>query len=166
MLGSWRFLEEDFDLGTASWKLQQFDGGHQVLRNLWVEGTTFVMKRRCVADLGPIADGQSFPRYCIELGRRGWVNGYYYPFVRYQNLDDPRVPFSMIRSDADLSERLPLSARANGVATVEEWTRQIQRSAETVQTAQFDPKYYTGWRHMLTKLKRRVRRVRGDRSSW
>ena len=79
VLGSWRFMDEDFDEALASAKIQQFAGGHRVLRNLWVEGSSFVMKRKCIDDLGPLADGQSFTWYCRELGRRGWVNGYYLP---------------------------------------------------------------------------------------
>lgn len=166
VLGSWRFLDEDFDHELASWKIEQFGSNHQLLRNLWVEGTSFVMKRECVADLGEIADGQSFTAYCIELGRRGWTNGYYYPFVRYGNLDDPRVPYTLIRTEAELAERLPLSAKINGVSTIEDWTHQIRRSAHIVQTAEFDPKYYSGWRQKLSRVKRFIRELRGDRRLW
>lgn len=166
VLGSWRFMDEDFNEALASTKIQQFSGGHRVLRNLWVEGSSFVMKRECIDDVGPLADGQSFTWYCRELGRRGWVNGYYFPFVRYGNLDDPRYPGTLIKSDADLATRLPLSARKNGVSTVAEWTDQIRRSAHIVQTTPYDPRHYSGWRHQWRRIRRRARLVRGQRRHW
>lgn len=165
VIGSWRFLEDDFDPELASWKIEQF-GEHQLLRNLWVEGTTFLMKRECVEELGQLAEDQSFTAYCIELGRRGWINGYYYPFVRYGNLDDPRVPYTLIRTEQEMADRLPLSAKVNGVETIDAWTQQIKRSAYIAQTAQFDPKYHSGWRRYRARAMRVIRRLRGDRRLW
>lgn len=166
VLGSWRFMEEDFDSQVASSKIQSFSGGHRIMRNLWVEGSSYVMKRACVEEVGLLRPDQGFTSYCRGVGRRGWVNGYYYPFVRYQNLDDPRDPESLIRTDAELATRLPLSAKQNGVSTVAEWTDQIRRSAQIVQTAPYDPKYYSGWRQQWRRGRRFGRRLRGERRGW
>lgn len=165
VLGSWRFMPEDFDPDNAARKTQTFAGGHQVMRNLWVDGSSFVMKRRCIEQVGQIRDDQSFTTYCIELAKRGWINGYYVPFVRYGNLDDPRYPDTLLRTDEDLVQRLPLSAQVNGVTTLEAWTAQIRRSAHIVQTEPFEAKHYSGWRYQLRRARRLARRVLG-RPAW
>ena len=165
VLGSWRFQDEDYCEELAASKIQSFRG-HRVLRNLWVEGSCFVMKRACVERQGLIAAGQSFPQYCQALARRGWINGYLVPFVRYVNLDDPREPLSLIRTDADLAARLPLSAKANGVTTVAQWADHLHRSARGVQAAEYELKHWRGWRLWVKRIKRRTRRLRGDGRMW
>jgi hypothetical protein len=136
------------------------------MRNLWVEGSCFVMKRECVERQGPLSDGQSFPQYCRALALDGWINGYLYPFVRYENLDDPRSPHTFIHVDADLSARLPLSAKANRVTSVESWTAHLQRTATGVQAAEYRLKYWRGWRLLRRRVGRGSRRLLGDRRTW
>lgn len=166
VLGSWRFQDEDYDPSLGDWKIQTFAGGHQVLRNLWVEGSCFLMKRACVDQQGPLSDDQSFTEYCRELALSGWANGYYYPFLRYENLDDPRLPNTFIHTDEDLAERLPLSAVRNGIETRDEWVAQLQRSARGVQVAEWDIKHWRGWRAQLRRVRRRIRQLRGDDRIW
>lgn len=165
VLGSWRFQDGDFSEELAGTKIQSFRG-HQVMRNLWVEGSCFVMKRACVERQGPLTEAQSFPQYCQALAHRGWINGYLVPFVRYVNLDDPREPDSLIRSDDDLASRVPLSAKANGVTTVAAWAEHLHRSARGVQAARYELKYWRGWRLLLKRAKRRTRRLFGDKRTW
>ena len=89
VLGCWRFPEEDFEPELAYRKIKEFPGGHRVMLNLWTEGSCFLMKRRCRDEQGPLASGQSFPQYCKKLAFNGWTNGHYFPFIKYENLDDP-----------------------------------------------------------------------------
>ncbi len=165
VLGCWRFQPEDFDAQLAAPKIQEF-GGVRLLRNFWVEGSCFLMKRQCRDELGPLAQGQKFTQYCKKLALRGWINGWVYPFIRYENLDDPRSPHALIRTQADLERRLPLTAQYNGVRTVEEWTDQLRRSAHSAQTASIDPKYWSGWRHVSRRLWVRAQRLVGKKRRW
>ena len=41
---------------------------------------------------------------------------------------------------------MPLSAAANGVTTVDQWTAQLRRSAVLLQSASLDLRHYGGWR--------------------
>jgi len=166
VLGCWRFPEEDFEPELAERKIREFPGGHRVMLNLWTEGSCFLMKRKCRDEQGTLAEGQSFPQYCKNLAFAGWVNGYYFPFIKYENLDDPRSPYTVIRSESDLKRYLPLTAQYNGIGTIEEWTNQLRRSAHIAQAASPDPNDRRGWRHLMRRLKSRVLRLFGIRRHW
>lgn len=166
VLGSWRFPDEDVDLELAAPKIVAYGGGVRLLRNLWVQGSGHLMKRRCVDQLGPMPANLSFPKYCIELSALGWINGWPLPFIREEHMDDPRSPHTRFRTDADLLARLPLTARINGVTTVEGWTEQLRRSARDAQTATLDVRQYRGWRAKRSAVLRRAKRTVGIQRQW
>ena len=96
----------------------------------------------------------------------GWVNGWYYPFIHYENLDDPRSPNTLIRTQADLEKRLPLTAQYNGIRSIEAWTDQLRRSALNAQTASIDPNYWRGWRKFLRRIRIQILRLLGRKQRW
>jgi len=150
LLGCWHFTPEDFDPELSRDKLQEFSG-HTVLRNLWVGGSGWVMKRRCAEQNGPLREGESFPSYGIRFSRAGWINGWYYPLLYQEHMDDPRAPHTAIKEDGDLAGNLPLSAVREGVSTVALWDAQLREDARLVQDAPLDPAYYSRWR---TRMRR------------
>lgn len=166
VIGSWRHWPDEFRPELASRKIETFAGGHQLMRNLWVQGSGYLMPRALVERHGVLGARDTFTDYCIRTARGGSINGYYYPFVREDHMDDPRSEHTLIRSDADLVERMPLSARVNGVSTVEEWTDQLRRSAIVLQSASLDPRVYTGWRAKVRNLRRRLVRLTGRPARW
>ena len=166
VVGSWRFLDEDFVPELSLPKIAQLPGGHQVLQNFWVQGSGFVMKRACVERHGPLKPGQTFTQYCIQLALAGWMNGWYYPFIHEEHMDDPRSPHTRFRTDEDLEGRLPLTARRNGVRTLAGWEEQVRRSARASQAAPLDPNDYRGWRLRRRNLWLRARRTVGVQRQW
>lgn len=162
VVGSWRFLDEDFVYRIAKRKIRTFPGGHRLLENFWVQGSGYLLKRRCVEEQGLLRPGQSFTDYCIQLALRGYRNGWYYPFIREEHMDDPRSPWTGLRSDEDLLRRLPLSAKQSGIRTLEDWENQQRDSARLLQAASVDPRHYQGWRRWAragrSRLRRRLRR--------
>lgn len=166
VIGSWRHPEEDFLPEVAARKIQTFNGGHQLMRNLWVQGSGYLMDRDLVVRQGPLGDQESFTGYCIRAARLGAVNGFYYPFVPEDHMDDPRSAHTLIRTDTDLAARMPLSARAHGVTTVEAWTAQLRQSAVVLQEASLDPADYSGWRARRRAVARRLARVVGRSTRW
>jgi GT2 family glycosyltransferase len=166
VLGSWRFCEEDFEPELALPKVADFPGGHRVLQNFWVQGSGFVMKRSCVERHGPVRRKESFTNYCVRLALAGWINGWYYPFVTEEHMDDPRSPHTRFRTDEDLRRRPPLTARRNGVTTVAEWQEQVKRSAHRSQAAPLDPKYFRGWGLRRRTLVLRLRGLVGIKRQW
>lgn len=165
IVGCWRFHDEDYLPKEAAKRIEEFGQGHYLLRNVWIEGSGYLMKRACYDDLGPLRRKHSFTDYCIQLANRGWVNGWYFPFLRQEHMDDPRSPHSLLKSDEDLVRYMPLSAKKTGARTLAEWQAQLKQSARAVQTSSLDPRQYLGWRWLARRAKGRVKRFVG-RSGW
>ncbi|MFC7404877.1 glycosyltransferase family 2 protein [Georgenia alba] len=165
-VGCWRFRDEDFVPELASRKIQTFAGGYRLLRNHWVQGSGYLLPRAKVLRQGPLRQGQSFTHYCIALARAGAVNGWLYPFVREDNMDDPRSASTLFVDDAAFRRRMPLTAQALGITSVTDWARQEHESALAVQKASLDLREYGGWRAKRTLVRRRVERLVRGRGSW
>lgn len=161
VIGSWRHPESDFLPELALRKVATYAGGHRLMRNLWVQGSGYLMPRALAGRHGGLRQEESFTGFCIRLARSGTVNGFSFPFVPEDHMDDPRSPHTLIRSDADLLDRQPLSARASGVTSVSAWTAQLERSARVLQAASLDPRAYTGWRRRLTSARHHAGRLVG-----
>ena len=166
VIGSWRHPAEDLRPELARRKVRAFAGGHELLLNLWVQGSGYLMSRPVVERVGPLRPDESFTDYCIRTSRAGAVNGFYHPFVPEDHMDDPRSPHTLIRTDADLAARMPLSAEANGVTTVEAWTDQLRQSALLLQSASLDPRAYSGWRAKGRSARRRLAALAGRPVRW
>ncbi len=154
VVGSWRFYPEDF-VPDACAKIRTYRAGQQLLRNCWTQGSGYLMKRRCVESQGLLRPGQNFTDYCVRLEKRGFVNGWRYPFVLEDHMDDPRSRFTELLTDADLQANLPLSAIARGIANLDDWTLQMRRSARVVQAASLNPRVYVGFRGRANFFMRR-----------
>lgn len=166
VVGSWRHPAEDFRPELAARKIQEFAGGHRLMRNLWVQGSGYLLKRSWIERVGTLGDSESFTGYCVRIARAGAVNGFYYPFVPEDHMDDPRSPNTLISTDEELRRRMPLSAQSNGVTTVAEWVAQLQRSAELLQSEPFDVAHYAPWRVRVRRARRRLARLSGRKSQW
>ncbi|WP_223277626.1 glycosyltransferase [Janibacter sp. YB324] len=166
VVGSWRHPPEDMRPRAAERKIQTYAGGHQLMRNLWVQGSGYLMARSMVERGGLLGPDESFTHYCIRAARDGAVNGFYHPFVPEDHMDDPRSPHTLIHTDADLQGRMPLSAKANGVTTVDAWTDQLRQSAYLLQSASLDPRAYTGWRAKRRTIRRRLTALTGRPVRW
>lgn len=166
VVGSWRFLPEDFLPEQAARKIASYPGGHRLLRNLWIQGSGYLAKRELVERAGLLGPRDTFTSWCIRVARLGFVNGWYFPFLPEDHMDDPRSPNTGYHSDADLLASLPLSARTAGVRTLADWEAQMRRSAYIAQTASLDPRHHTGWRGKRRNLRRRLQRALTGRGTW
>lgn len=165
IIGCWRFDDEDFLPDEAGKKIQEVGAGHRVLRNLWIEGSGYLMKRACYEAVGPLRPKFSFTDYCIHVANKGWINGWYFPFLRQEHMDDPRSEHTLLKTDEDLARYMPISARKTGASTLSEWQAQIKQSARVVQTASLDPRQYLGWRKLARRTRAKLKKMVG-RSGW
>lgn len=157
VLGTWRFPEEDFAEELAKKKIQGF-GVHQLLRSCWVEGSGYLMKREVIERIGLIGERESFTTYCLRAAAAGFINGWYYPFLYQEHMDDPRAPHTEMKTDEDFARLRPLSAQTFKLSSREEWTNKLRALAHSLQVCSYDPSDYLGRRAWL---KQKVCRVLG-----
>ena len=156
VIGCWHFLEEDFVPELANKKIRQFTGGHQLMQKCSIGGSGYLMKRECLKVNGLLRSAKTFTDYCIRLAAKGWINGWYYPFLYQEHMDDPRSPNTLLKSDDDFKRHLPLTAGNFGVNSLEEWVQWLRRDAIYQQTASINPKLYIGWRGRLRRIRQRI----------
>jgi len=159
VVGSWRFYPEDFDPYAAMSKVQRLDRGVRLLRNHWVQGSGYLARRAWTSRVGVIRDDETFNDWCIRVALAGGVNGWAFPFVHEEHMDDPRSPWTMYTDDEVFLRFRPLSAHQTGVDTIEAWEGQMRRSAESLQHASLDLREYRGWRRTRRNAWARVRRA-------
>lgn len=166
-VAGWRQYPDEFIPELALPKIVDLAGGHRLMKNLWVQGSGYLVKRAHMVRTGPLPADGSFAKWCMSLARTGAVNGYYYPFLFEDHMDDPRSEFTLMRTDEDLIRSAPLSAVRNDVRTVAEWNARRRREAVVIQSASTDLRDYEGWPLLRRKITRRTRDlVRGRRTSW
>ena len=166
VIGCWRFPIDDFVPDLARKKIKCFNGGHKIMLNCWIEGSGYLMKRECYEALCLLREDQSFTSYCIDLTRKGFIVGWYYPFLYQEHLDDPRCSRSLLKCNADMQRWAPLSAINNGVVTIDAWQAQLKRSALYLQKCPYEPKYFTGWRVFVKRFQNRLKKIVGLKSNW
>lgn len=154
VLGCWRYLDEDFVPELAQRKIQTF-GRHQIMRNCWVEGSGYLMKREVLQRIGPLRDQESFTGWCIRAAAAGYLVGWYYPFLFQEHMDDPRVPHTGMKTEEDFQRLRPLSAGTFKLETRDDWIDWLHRDARNQQVRSFNPRHYLG---LGAKVRRRIGR--------
>lgn len=150
ILGCWHFLPQDIKQQLAEKKIQTF-GRHQIMRNCWVGGSGYLMKRKVLDKNGILRPQETFTDYCIRASAKGFVNGWYYPFLYQDHMDDPRSPHTGIRSEEDFQRMIPLSARTFDVKTRDQWIRRLMASAQRLQEYSVDPSDFIGFKAWLNR---------------
>jgi len=157
-IGASRLLPEDIRPELVERKIEVHNGVN-LMRNHWVQGSGYLLRRRYVERGGPLVDGYGWTNYCLDLARDGAVNGFLYPFVFEDHMDDPRSAYTLLGSDEDLLWRMPLSMKRSKVITLDDWQRQLMRSALDIQSAPIDLRAFQGWRLQLRHLRNRARQL-------
>jgi glycosyltransferase involved in cell wall biosynthesis len=98
----WHYPLDEFDEDAArkAGKIQKF-GGHQIFRHPWVCGSAFLMKRSMFLRYGPWKLGCDVGTtdYFFNMALRGEINGWYYPLILQEHMDDPRSKHSLVTDD-------------------------------------------------------------------
>ena len=157
VLGCWPFLPEDFDQAKAQKKIMTY-GSHQLLRNCWVGGSGYLIKREVIEKICLIDYNESFTGFCIRAAAKGFINGWYYPFLYQEHMDDPRVSNTGICTEDDFQKTIPLTARTFSVNTRNDWIKNIMKDAQRQQQCSINPSDYIG---LTAKMKRKLYRLFG-----
>jgi glycosyltransferase involved in cell wall biosynthesis len=142
VVACWHFFPEDFDFEKARHKIQRF-GQHQILRHPWTCGTGLLVKRSTYERFGPIR-GDGTTSYWIDLAKAGLVNGFYYPLVFQEHMDDTRSKHSRLRSMSFKEAfRFSPNARSEALEDLENYRRLHERIIEVLLCGPYDPDYYS-----------------------
>ncbi len=161
----WHYPLDEFDERAArrAGKIQRF-GQHQIVRHPWVCGSGFLMKRQTYLENGPWAQGADVgtTSYFLNGAMRGEVNGWYYPLVLQEHMDDPRSRHSLVRDDQSLKRMYDVTytLRTKNIRDMEaRWARR-EVVLQNLNGGPWDAKYYVGWRgkvrHAVEKVSRLV----------
>jgi glycosyltransferase involved in cell wall biosynthesis len=158
----WHFFPEDFDYKDAKHKIQTFNG-HQIFRHPWVCGSGFILKRETFLRQGLWKKGANVgtTHYFLKMALAGYINGWYYPLVYQEHMDDPKSSYCMIKDEESFCKYQNITyglkqRRYSDIAGRLERRREIVRN---LLDDPCDPRYYVGWRSRLTRLKGRMRKL-------
>jgi GT2 family glycosyltransferase len=155
VVGCWHFFPGDFDYERAKHKIQTF-GKHQIFRHPWVDGSALLVKRKVYLRYGPCREKEYLTRFWLRLALAGYINGFYYPLVYQEHMDDPRAPHTVLKTEEDFQNIMPLTARNFGICSLKDWEQWLRDDAVAIQAAGVDPKQYVGWRAKMRQLVRRL----------
>lgn len=161
-LACWPFLLGDFDEAAASQKIILLNG-HKIFRHPWTCGSGFIMKRKTFLTMGPWREGWKVGTtgYFLKMALAGYINGWYYPLVMQEHMDDPKSKHS--RFHYLPFEDAYKDAYSFKTRDIPEMSRYMAVHAEIIHNLMFgtnDPKYYCGLRAKFRRLLERVRKTR------
>lgn len=155
VVAMWHFFEEDFDYEHAKHKIQEFNG-HKILRHPWTCGTGLLMKRKTFEKLGAIKQGAT-TRYWLKMAREGYINGFYYPLIFQENMDDPKSEYSLFHKKSFKEAFKDTYGHKIGVNDMATYMKNRKEIIENLLTGPYDPKYYLGWR---LKARQSVKKIK------
>lgn len=164
VIGCWLFREEDFVPELALRKIAECTGGHRLMKNCWIGGSGYLMKRACFRVNSYLRLREEFTSYCIRLAHRNWINGWVFPFLYMDHMDDPRSTHCRFKTDADFRAARSLSAISHGHKSLKEFMEAHIIEARRLQAADPDPRAYVGWHAWRRRQLLRVRRLIGGRN--
>jgi len=155
----WHFFPDDFDYERAKHKIQTF-GGHQIFRHPWVGGTGFLLKRKTFLEIGSWDEGPDVgtTHYFLKMALAGYINGWYYPLIYQEHMDDPVSEYSVLKDDAAIEKMYDITytLRAQNIKTMEGRMRWRRAVLHNLLCGPWEAKYYVGWRSKLRRIKKRV----------
>jgi len=152
VVACWHFRPEDFDYAKAKRKIQQF-GKHQIFRHPFTCGTGVLIKKETFDKLGPIQDN-AMTQYWIKMAVSGYINGWYFPFIYQEHMEDPLSPHCMYHDDESLRaiKEITYSLRVRNIDTLK---KRLKRREDVLDNLLYGSPYiesYIGWRKKIMRF--------------
>jgi glycosyltransferase involved in cell wall biosynthesis len=157
----WHYPLDEFDEKVArkAGKIQRF-GKHQILRHPYVCGSGFMMKREAYQKYGPWKPGPDVgtTSYFLKMALGGEINGWYYPLVLQEHMDDPRSEHSLVTDDDSVRKMYSTTYTLRTQKIKDMKTRWARRPyvLKILNSAPWEVKYYAGWRGKIRNLRERI----------
>jgi glycosyltransferase involved in cell wall biosynthesis len=160
----WHYPLDEFDEEAArkAGKIQSF-GCHQIFRHPWVCGSGFMMKRKTYEAQGPWKVGCDIGTtyYFVKMAWRGYINGWYYPPLMQEHMDDLKSEHTLLIDDESIRRLhdVTFSLRTKNIRDMESrWARR-RLVLGNLFNDPWEAKYYVGWRAKLRRAKAKIRGV-------
>jgi hypothetical protein len=141
VVACWHYFPQDFEYERAKHKIQTF-GSHQILRHPWTCGTGLLFKRRDFVRFGRFRE-KATTDYWLQMARAGLVNGFYYPLIHQENMDDLRSQHNAARAMSFEEAYQHSHGWQTGTHhSVETCDHLQQRILDTLLTGPVDPESY------------------------
>ena len=150
----WHYPLDEFNESAVrkTGKIQTF-GEHQIFRHPWVCGSGFIMKRSSFQRQGPWKKGCNIATtyYFLKMALAGEINGWYYPLVLQEHMDDPKSKHSLIKTNRGIQKmhESTFSLRTERIYDIE---NRMARREFVLNNLFYDPweaEHYTGLRVLL-----------------
>jgi glycosyltransferase involved in cell wall biosynthesis len=153
VIACWHYFPDDFDYEKAKHKIQTF-GNHQIFRHPWTCGTGLLVKRCAYKRMGPIV-GPGTTQYWLGMASKGYINGFYYPLIHQEHMDDPKSAHSMLKDEESYqaAKAVTFNINRHGQHTLADRWQWRQKVLDELLQSPWEAKYYTGWRAKLERLR-------------
>jgi len=153
VVACWHFFPEDFDYNRAKHKIYTF-GPHRILRHPCTCGTGLLIKRQAFELFGPM-QGNATSEYWFRMAQAGYINGFYYPLVYQEHMDDPRSKHNALKwmSFEDVYG-LNESWRTGVIRDTESYHRYHKKIIHELLSGPWDSEYYCGsrWKRLYGRI--------------
>ena len=155
VLAMWHFFPEDFEFDRAKHKIQTF-GEHQIFRHPWTCGTGMLIKRNAYVELGPIQN-KATTSFWLKMAKAGYINGWYFPLVFQEHLDDPRSEHCLLHTRSfDDAYKHSFGYQEGILSDIENYRKVHRDILNNLLEDPFDAGYYSDWRRWMRKVVTRV----------
>lgn len=153
VVACWHYFEDDFDYQRAKHKIQSY-GRHQILRHPWTCGTGILLKRSTFEEFGPIKH-RATTKYWQQMAMKGYVNGFYYPLILQEHMDDPKSEHSRLKDEESYQQAKSVTFGINsaGQETLEDRWHWRQKVLSNLLDDPWQADYYQRWRRKIRSLK-------------
>lgn len=158
VVACWHFPKEDFNENAVkkAGKLQQFNR-HQIMRHPWTCGTGFLVKRETYERFGPI-QGNVTTNFWLKIASSGYINGFYYPLICQEHMDDPKSSHSILKDDESIGRMQNITSclREHNVKNMQDRWRIRETILDHLNNGPWEAKYYMGWRRKVRLAKKLI----------
>lgn len=165
VVACWHFFPEDFNYELANHKVQSFNG-HKIFRHPWVGGTGFLLKRKTFLEMGQWDEGPNVgtTNYFLKMALAGYINGWYFPLIHQEHMDDPISEHSILKDDIAIENMYDMTytLRNHNIKTIKERMEWRNIVLKNLLCDPWDAKYYVGWRSRVYRIKSKLRKLIGQ----
>jgi glycosyltransferase involved in cell wall biosynthesis len=158
VVACWHFFPEDFDQEKARRKIHRF-GKHQIFCHPWTCGTGLLIKRETFRRFGPIQKSAT-TGYWLKIAAAGYINGFYYPLIYQEHMDDPRSEHCGYHAASfDEAYKHSFGYQQGIITSIDEYKKLHKNILENLLTGPCEPSYYCGWRARCRRAAGRIRQA-------